>query len=128
MAGNKNQAEKAKEALEAKKAADAAKAVEAANNQQSEEEKVKAAEAAKAKKEEEEKAKEAEAAKAKENEKPKADADGFLNPMQKGVTYDDFIEAMGKKSVEDYCKGKLDEPTIKWIANEVAAHKKNKEK
>ena len=52
---------------------------------------------------------------------------GFVNPLAKGVSYDDFIKSIPKgKSIGAYCKGKLTESEIDWISREVESHKKNK--
>lgn len=45
---------------------------------------------------------------------------GFLNPFDEGVSYADFKEALGKKSIADYCKGKLTEDQITWLENELS--------
>jgi len=39
----------------------------------------------------------------------------FLNPFDFGVTYVEFQKALGKKSVSEYCKGKLTDEEITWI-------------
>jgi hypothetical protein len=44
----------------------------------------------------------------------------FLNPFDAGVTYSEFQKALGKKSVAEYCKGKLTEDEIKWLENELS--------
>jgi hypothetical protein len=44
----------------------------------------------------------------------------FLNPFDAGVTYAEFQKALGKKSVAEYCKGKLTEDEIKWLENELS--------
>jgi hypothetical protein len=44
----------------------------------------------------------------------------FLNPFDEGVTYAEFQKALGKKSVSEYCKGKLTEDEIKWLENELS--------
>lgn len=44
----------------------------------------------------------------------------FLNPFNKGVTYDEFLKAIPKgKSVEEYCKGKLNKNQIDWLVIEI---------
>ena len=43
----------------------------------------------------------------------------FLNPFDKGVTYDDFKKAIGNKSIADYCKGKLTKEQIQWLENDI---------
>jgi hypothetical protein len=44
---------------------------------------------------------------------------GFINPFTEGVTYAEFIEALGKKSIEDYCKGKLSNDEIEYLKKEI---------
>ena len=44
----------------------------------------------------------------------------FLNPFDAGVTYADFKKALGKKSVAEYCKGKLTDEEISWLENELS--------
>lgn len=44
----------------------------------------------------------------------------FLNPFDVGVTYEQFKGVLGKKSVAEYCKGKLTEDEIKWLENELS--------
>jgi hypothetical protein len=61
----------------------------------------------------------------------------FVNPLAKGVSYNDFIKALGEKSVKEYLEGKekaegelFSEAEIDWIAKEIKAHElneKNKE-
>ena len=44
----------------------------------------------------------------------------FLNPFDKGVTYVEFQKALGKKSVAEYCKGKLSQDQIDWLEKELS--------
>ena len=44
----------------------------------------------------------------------------FLNPFEQGVTYAEFQEALGKKSVAEYCKRKLSPDQIDWIEKELS--------
>jgi hypothetical protein len=44
----------------------------------------------------------------------------FLNPFDAGVTYADFTKALGKKSVADYCKGKLSDEQIAFLETELS--------
>ena len=44
----------------------------------------------------------------------------FLNPFDKGVTYVEFKKALGKKSIAEYCKGKLSQDQIDWLENELS--------
>lgn len=48
----------------------------------------------------------------------------FLNPFDKGVSYEEFQKAMGKKSVAEYCKGKLTKDQIEWLEKELSIIKK----
>ena len=43
----------------------------------------------------------------------------FLNPFDAGVTYAEFQKALGKKSVAEYCKGKLNEDQIEFLEAEL---------
>lgn len=133
MSGSKNnaakalQAAKAKEALEAKKAADAAAA--AAAKQTPTEEQLAADAKAKADKEAEDaKATAAAKAKADKEAEPVFKKGEFVNPFIQGVTYDIFEKALGGKSVEDYCKSKLEDNEIAWISQEMKHFKNNKKK
>jgi hypothetical protein len=44
----------------------------------------------------------------------------FVNPFEKGVTYEDFKKALGKKTVAEYCKGKLEKDQIDWLEQELS--------
>ena len=44
----------------------------------------------------------------------------FLNPFDVGVTYADFKKALGKKSVAEYCKGKLSDDEIAFLEIELS--------
>ena len=43
----------------------------------------------------------------------------FLNPFEVGVTYAEFQKALGKKSVAEYCKGKLEKEQIEFLEAEL---------
>ena len=43
----------------------------------------------------------------------------FLNPFEVGVTYVEFQKALGKKSVAEYCKGKLEKEQIEFLEAEL---------
>ena len=43
----------------------------------------------------------------------------FLNPFEVGVTYAEFQKALGKKSVAEYCKGKLSDEQIAFLEKEL---------
>lgn len=47
-------------------------------------------------------------------------AEKFLNPFEVGVTYAEFQKALGKKSVSEYCKGKLNEDQIEFLEKELS--------
>ena len=44
----------------------------------------------------------------------------FLNPFDEGVTYVEFKKALGKKSVAEYCKGKLSDEQIAFLETELS--------
>ena len=44
----------------------------------------------------------------------------FLNPFDAGVTYAEFKKALGKKSVAEYCKGKLEKEQIEFLETELS--------
>ena len=44
----------------------------------------------------------------------------FLNPFDEGVTYVEFQKALGKKTVADYCKGKLSDEQITFLETELS--------
>lgn len=46
---------------------------------------------------------------------------GFLNPLGEGTSYAEFLAEVekSKKSVAEYCKGKLDKVTLAWIEEEI---------
>lgn len=43
----------------------------------------------------------------------------FLNPLNQGVNYVDFLKAVGDKTVAEYCKGHLTEDEIKSLEVEI---------
>lgn len=47
-------------------------------------------------------------------------AEKFINPFDVGVSYAEFQKVLGKKSVADYCKGKLTNDQIAWLENELS--------
>ena len=47
----------------------------------------------------------------------------FVNPFTPGVNYADFLEAVGKKTVEDYCKGKLEPGQLEWLIEDLTHYK-----
>ena len=44
----------------------------------------------------------------------------FLNPFDVGVTYKEFQKALGKKTVKEYCKGKLSDEQIAFLETELS--------
>lgn len=50
---------------------------------------------------------------------------GFVDPFETGVTYENFIQALGEKSVKDYLSATHTEEQINWIEEEIN-HFKNK--
>ena len=44
----------------------------------------------------------------------------FLNPFDKGVTYVEFQKALGKKSIAEYCNGKLEKEQIEFLEKELS--------
>ena len=44
----------------------------------------------------------------------------FLNPFDAGVTYVEFQKALGKKTVTEYCKGKLSDEQIAFLETELS--------
>ena len=44
----------------------------------------------------------------------------FLNPFEVGVTYAEFQKALGKKTVAEYCKGKLSDEQITFLETELS--------
>ncbi len=44
----------------------------------------------------------------------------FLNPFEVGVTYAEFQKALGKKTVAEYCKGKLSDEQIAFLETELS--------
>lgn len=49
----------------------------------------------------------------------------FVNPFAEGVSYKQFLEALGSSTVEEYCKDKLTQEQIEWLVNDLK-HLKNK--
>ena len=47
----------------------------------------------------------------------------FINPFDKGVTYDVFVKTMGRKAVKTYCDGHLSDEQIEWIETEIKNYK-----
>lgn len=51
--------------------------------------------------------------------------DEFINPFQKGTSYADFLNALGEKSIAEYCGPYLTPAQISWLEREIE-HYKNK--
>lgn len=49
----------------------------------------------------------------------------FVNPFAPGVSYKEFVEAMGEKNVKEYCEGKLTTEQIEWLENDLKHYKQN---
>lgn len=59
---------------------------------------------------------------------PKKKGD-FINPLDAGVTYDEFVASIPKgKSVEAHLKGKVTKAELNWLVEEIANYKNNKKK
>ena len=43
----------------------------------------------------------------------------FLNPFDEGVSYAEFLEQVGKKTIAEYCKDKLTDEQIAGLEIEV---------
>lgn len=59
-----------------------------------------------------------------------ANGEDFVNPFAPGVSYEQFVKALGKKSVAEYLEGKNKTPDSKfdqhdfdWLNAEIEAHK-----
>jgi hypothetical protein len=48
----------------------------------------------------------------------------FLNPFKSGVTYVQFLKAVGKKTISEYCENKLTKEQIEWLENDIKSIKK----
>ena len=48
-----------------------------------------------------------------------------VNPLEAGVSYAEFVKALGTKSVSEYCKGMLTAYEIEWIKTEIENYKHN---
>ena len=51
---------------------------------------------------------------------------GFLNPLGEGTSYAEFLDQVGKKTIEEYCKGQAEmtDEVIAWIKQEINLLKK----
>jgi hypothetical protein len=54
-----------------------------------------------------------------------SEPDKFVNPFQKGVTYADFVKALGDKTVAEYAGAYLTIQEVSWLEREIE-HYKNK--
>ena len=48
----------------------------------------------------------------------------FINPFESGVTYKQFLKAVDKKTISEYCKNKLTKEQIEWLENDIKSIKK----
>lgn len=48
----------------------------------------------------------------------------FVNPFEQGVTYEMFLAAMDKTSIEEFCKGHLTDEQINWLKEDLTHYKK----
>ena len=56
-------------------------------------------------------------------DQPKQTNENFVNPFIPGVTYSDFVKALGSKSIAEYCKGELTDSEIEWLEIEITNYK-----
>ena len=59
-------------------------------------------------------------------EKVVKDKASFVDPFAPGVTYTDFVKALGNTAPKDYLKGKCTEDQIQWIEGELKQFKNKK--
>lgn len=54
--------------------------------------------------------------------KAKEIKEGFLNPFGEKTSYKEFLEQVekSKKSIAEYCKGKITADQIDWLENELS--------
>lgn len=110
MVKEKTQAEKAKEALDIANAAKETESIYTPPTADKKEADKKEADAKKSKKD----------AEVLEPKKKK----GFINPLDKGVSYDEFLDSVPeKKSISTHLKGKLEEKDILWIVEDIKLYK-----
>jgi hypothetical protein len=50
----------------------------------------------------------------------------LINPFDKGVTYEMFLDALGKKDVSTYLKGTCTDAQIEFVKKELELINKNK--
>ena len=51
---------------------------------------------------------------------------GFVDPFEIGVTYENFIQALGEKTVSEYLSATHTKEQIEWIETEINHFKNNK--
>jgi len=53
--------------------------------------------------------------------------DGFLNPLGEKTTYPEFLAEVekSKKTVAEYCKGKISADELSWLEKEIETYKNN---
>ena len=54
----------------------------------------------------------------------KKEVKAFVNPFTEGINYTQFLDAVGNKSLAEYCKGKLTSGQIEWLKNDIKLIKK----
>ena len=64
----------------------------------------------------------------KETHKKKEVKKSFLNPFDKGVTYDSFLKSIDGTSISEALKSKCSKDEIEWIESEIKTYNKNKNK
>ncbi len=45
--------------------------------------------------------------------------DGYLNPFGECTTYPEFLEQVGKKTIAEYCKGKVTDEELSWLEADI---------
>lgn len=48
-----------------------------------------------------------------------------INPFDAGVNYADFMEALGKSTVKEYCKDLLTDEQIEWLEKDLEIYKQS---
>lgn len=50
----------------------------------------------------------------------------FVNPFEKGVTYEFFLKSLGKSNLDDYMKNfECSKDQLEWLKTELTEFKKN---
>lgn len=53
----------------------------------------------------------------------KSETKSKVNPFDAGVSYDNFLEALGKSDIDKYLKGICTEDQIEWLKKDLEIHK-----